>query len=328
LSGERCRGARCDPQGVAGTPHPHSHPDLPQRFAHQHDEHLQSHLIFAVPKKGRLYETVKQVLAGAGIEYTRKERLDIAHSRNLPMSIVFLPAADIATYVGEGDVDLGITGEDVVAESDVNVDVLMNLGFGKCSLSVLAPDSGDLSDVRKFAGKRIVTSFPHVTTHFFKNYEEPGKPTKVKCISGSVEAACNLGLADAVVDLVETGTTMRAAGLAEVGMVMKSQSVLIANPNTKHKDLVEVVRRRLAGYLTAQNWLMVTYNVRRVDLPEVTKITPGKRSPSVQTLEEKDWVAVEALVPKGQAADIMDRLEAAGATDILLTSLLSSRMGD
>merc|ERR1712050_399534 len=96
-------------------------------------------------------------------------------------------------------------------------------------------------------------------------YEAPGKPTSIKCISGSVEAACGLGLADGIVDLVETGTTMRAAGLAEVAVVMKSETVLIANPNTKHAELIEVIRKRIAGYLIAQSWLMVTYNVARVN---------------------------------------------------------------
>lgn len=319
--GDQARGVQCHGQAD------HSHKNMPEKFTHSHREGRE-HLLLAVPKKGRLYETVNKLLSGAGIEYSRKDRLDIAHSKNLPMSIVFLPAADIATYVGEGDVDLGITGEDVVAESEVDVNVLMKLGFGKCNLSVQAPESGEFQDARSLAGRRIVTSFPNVTRQFFEAYEEPGKPTHIKCISGSVEAACGLGLADAIVDLVETGTTMRAAGLHEVAVVMKSQTVLIANPKTEHAELVEVIRRRIAGYLTSQSWVIVTYNVHRKNLAKVSAITPGKRSPSVQSLEEKDWVAVQALVPKGAAAAVMDELESAGATDILLTGLLSTRMGD
>mmetsp|Transcript_39772 Transcript_39772/g.104879 ORF Transcript_39772/g.104879 Transcript_39772/m.104879 type:complete len:302 (+) Transcript_39772:344-1249(+) len=300
--------------------------DMPAKFDHSHAPGARSHLILGVPKKGRLYEKVAALLQGAGIEYARKERIDIAECSNLPMSIVFLPAKDIPTYVGEGDVDLGITGEDVVAESDAEVHVLMQLGFGKCSLSVQAPVEAGLS-AQQLAGKRIVTSFPNITRKFFAEFEEPGLPTQIKNISGSVEAACGLGLADGIVDLVETGTTMRAAGLEEVHVVMKSQCVLVKNPHTKHPELVEIIRRRIAGYLTSQSWVMVTYNVHRSDLKRAEAITPGKRSPSIQPLEDKDWVAVQALVPKAKAPSIMDELEEAGAKDILLTGLLSTRMG-
>lgn len=307
----------------------HSHKGLPSQFAHDHDRGSSAHLLFAVPKKGRMYETVSKLLAGSGIEYKRKDRLDIAHCTNLPLSIVFLPAADIATYVGEGEVDIGITGEDVVAESEVDVITLMELGFGACNLSVQAPKAADISDVGMLAGKRIVTSFPNLTRKFFSGLEQPGgAATQIKCISGSVEASCGLGLADGIVDLVETGSTMRAAGLEEIALVMKSQAVLIKNPESKHPELIELVRRRVQGYLTAQRWVMVTYNVARVNLVHVEKITPGKRSPSIQPLEDEAWVAVNALVPKGDAATIMDDLEAAGARDILLSGLLSTRLGD
>merc|ERR1712151_554871 len=130
------------------------------------------------------------------------------------------------------------------------------------------------------AGKRIVTSFPVISQKFFEDYEKEGCPTRIKCISGSVEAACGLGLADGIVDLVETGTTMKAAGLEEVAVVMKSQAVLIANPHSKHPELVEVVRRRIEGWLTAQSWMMISYSVHADNLRECENITPGKTSPS------------------------------------------------
>jgi len=299
---------------------------LPSRWQHDHNDGGH-HLLFGVPKKGRLYEQVKSMLHGAGIEYVRKDRTDIAHCTNLPMSIVFLPAKDIPTYVGEGDVDLGITGEDCIAESEADIDVLMQLGFGKCNLSVQGPREEHLK-AESLAGRRIVTSFPKLAQKFFASLEEPGKPTQIKCISGSVEAAIGLGLADGIVDLVETGTTMRAAGLEEVAVVMKSQTVLIANPKTRHKELVDVLRRRISGYLTAQSWVMVTYNIHRMNLKRAEQITPGKRSPSVQPLEEDNWVAVSSMVRKRDAAHVMDELEAVGARDILLTSLLSTRLGE
>lgn len=157
-------------------------------------------------------EKVVAMLKGAGLEFRRQPRLDVALCVGLPITLVFLPAADIAKFVGEGNVDIGITGNDLVAENMVTVDRILDLGFGKCKLCVQAPVTDDVKSVEALAGKRIVTSFPNVTQQFFKTYDEKlGVSTSINYVSGSVEAACGLGLADAVVDLVETGTTMRVS---------------------------------------------------------------------------------------------------------------------
>ena len=167
-------------------------------------------LKFAIPKKGRLHEKVVEVLKGAGIEFRRQPRLDVAVATGLPITLIFLSASDIAKFVGEGNVDLGITGQDMVQENEVTVEKILDLGFGKCNLCVQAPVVDNVRDVRNLAGKRIVTSFPNLTKSFFNKYDdELGVSTIITYVSGSVEAACGLGLADAVVDLVETGTTMR-----------------------------------------------------------------------------------------------------------------------
>jgi ATP phosphoribosyltransferase len=170
---------------------------------------------FAIPKKGRLYEKVTELLKGAGISFHREARLDVAECTDFPLTLVFLPAADIAKYVGQGNVDLGITGLDVVEECDVQVEKVMDLGFGACKLCVQAPVASQITDVQMLAGKRIVTSFPHLTKQFFDQLDAKnvgGTPTSINFVSGSVEVACGLGLADAVVDLVETGTTMKVSG--------------------------------------------------------------------------------------------------------------------
>lgn len=165
---------------------------------------------FAIPKKGRLHDKVVEMLKGSGIEFRREPRLDVALCVGLPITLVFLPAADIAAYVGEGNVDIGITGYDVCKESAVEVKHVMDLGFGKCKLCVQAPVVDNITDISTLAGKRIVTSFPHLTKQFFDPLDQQkGVQTKIKFVSGSVEAACGLDLADAVVDLVETGTTMK-----------------------------------------------------------------------------------------------------------------------
>ena len=152
------------------------------------------------------------MLKGAGIEFRREPRLDVALCVGLPITLVFLPAADIAKFVGQGDVDIGITGFDVVTESQVTVEKVMDLGFGKCKLCVQAPIVDNIKNVEELAGKRIATSFVNVTSDFFQGYDEKaGTQTQINFVSGSVEAACSLGLADAVVDLVETGTTMKVS---------------------------------------------------------------------------------------------------------------------
>jgi ATP phosphoribosyltransferase len=178
--------------------------------------HNPDHCLFAVPKKGRLYEKVTDMLKGAGVEYHREPRLDIAICKDLNMTVVFLPAADISKYVGEGNVDIGVTGIDIVEESESDVVRVMDLGFGKCKLCVQAQISSNITDVRVLAGKRIVTSFPTLTRKFFEPLDkEMGVTTSINFVSGSVEAACGLGLADAIVDLVETGTTMKVGLLNE-----------------------------------------------------------------------------------------------------------------
>ena len=151
------------------------------------------------------------MLKGAGVEYHREPRLDIAICKDLNMTMVFLPSSDISKYVGEGNVDIGVTGIDIVEEnSDLPVERVLELGFGKCRLCVQAPVTSNITDIKSLAGKRIVTSFPSLTKKYFDVLDkEMGVTTNIRFVSGSVEAACGLGLADAVVDLVETGTTMK-----------------------------------------------------------------------------------------------------------------------
>ena len=176
---------------------------------------------FAIPKKGRLHDKVVEMLKGAGLDFRREPRLDVALCIGQPITLVFLPASDIAKYVGEGNVDIGITGMDVVQESMVDVKHEMDLGFGKCKLCVQAPVKENITDVSTLAGKRIVTSFPELSKQFFDKLDkETGTQTKIKFVSGSVEAACGLGLADAVVDLVETGTTMKVRFYKEISMLL------------------------------------------------------------------------------------------------------------
>lgn len=284
------------------------------------------HAILAVPKKGRLHEQVKKLLDGTGLEYTRPDRTDVAVCTNLPIVLVFLPASDIAAFVGEGNVDLGITGLDHVKESGVDVDVLIKLGFGKCSLSVQAPVTSRITDVREqLCGCRIATSFPKIAGEYFSALDA-SKTTQIRELSGSVEAACGLGLADAVVDLVETGTTMRAAGLEEVEVIMSTEACLLGNKHSEHSAIIQLFKTRVEGYLTATRYMMISYNVPRDQLKAALEITPGKRSPTVSPLEDEKWCAVSSLVLKKGVSEVMDRLQAVGSTDILVYTISNSRM--
>merc|ERR1712194_141413 len=272
------------------------------------------------------YEKVTAMLKDAGVEYHREPRLDIAMCKDLDMTMVFLPAADISKYVGEGNVDIGVTGVDIVEENGLEVKRVMDLGFGKCRLCIQAPVASKVTDAKSLAGKRIVTSFPSLTKKFFDPLDrELGVTTSIQFVSGSVEAACGLGLADAIVDLVETGTTMKAAGLEIVETILHTESVLITNPHSKHTDMVNLLKHRIEGWITAKKFVMVTYNCSPEVLQVVTKITPGKKSPTITSLTDGGH-SVSGLVKKNDVVKVMDDLYAAGATDILVVELSNSRM--
>ncbi|ORX90464.1 ATP phosphoribosyltransferase [Basidiobolus meristosporus CBS 931.73] len=298
---------------------------------------LTDRLLFAIPKKGRLHEKCLQLLKGADIQFHKKARLDVAIVRNLPIALVFLPAADIATFVGQGNVDLGITGEDIIAESDVHgqVEKVMDLGFGKCRLCIQVPVKGEIKKVEDLVGKRIVTSFEGVSRRYFDGIDatvlseeeiKANKGTKITCISGSVEAACTLGLADGIVDLVESGETMHAAGLHDIATILTTEAVLISRKSSKHVELISKLKSRIEGVIAATKYVYINYNVDRNKLKEATKITPGRKAPTVSPLENDGWVAVSSMVLKADVADIMDELKHIGATDIMVFNINNCRV--
>eukprot|EP00117_Sycon_ciliatum_P050693 scpid14907/ scgid35754/ ATP phosphoribosyltransferase len=288
-------------------------------------EQLDGKLLFAIPKKGRLYEPSVALLQSCDLKYRRKHRLDVAGCLTLNVAFVFLPAADIPLYVSQGRVDLGITGQDVVAEAQVDVDEVLRLDFGKCRLCVQVPTASECQKAEDLAGKRVITSFPNLTRQFFKTKCPNGDAATVHFVSGSVEVACCLGLGEGIVDLVESGDTMRAAGLHAIDEIMKSEAVLIANKNSQHQDLVKVISSRVEGAIIAKRYVMVEYNLRREDLPKAIQVAPGKRSPTLAPLDDPDWVAVKVMVPNHDLGNILDSLKAVGALDIVVYNLSNTR---
>ncbi|CCA70806.1 probable ATP phosphoribosyltransferase [Serendipita indica DSM 11827] len=308
-------------------------------------ESMKGRMLFAIPKKGRLYTKSLEMLEGADVKFTRSHRLDVCLVQNHPIALVFLPASDIPRFVAHGNVDMGITGQDTILESNTQdgVTELLKLGFGGCKLQVQVPEKGPIQSVEQLAGKRVVSSYTTLARDYFreldlrlglikkdeKTGEDVGQGTRVEYVGGSVEAACALGLADGIVDLVESGETMRAAGLHAISTVMTTEAVLIKSTNVKHPDLVPLIKRiasRIAGFVASNKYVICQYNVPRELLPVVTKITPGRRAPTISSIEDDGWVAVSAMVEKKIVANVMDQLVEAGAEDTFIIALQNCRV--
>jgi len=262
--------------------------------------------------------------------------LDVCLVQNHPIALVFLPASDIPSFVGKGNVDLGITGHDVILESQMQKHVIeeLRLGFGKCALQVQVPEAGPIKTVEDLAGKRVVTSFEVLAGEYFGKVDERQQltgeaATKIEYVGGSVEAACALGLADGIVDLVESGDTMRAAGLHAIATVLETEAVLIKSRIPKHEshtDLINLVTNRIKGVVAASKYAICQYNVPREKLSAAIAITPGRRAPTISPLEMGGWVGVSSMVEKKKVAQIMDELVATGAEDILVFNLDNCRV--
>jgi len=275
------------------------------------------------------------IYQGADIQFRRHDRLDVCLSLNHHLALIFLPASDIPSFVGKGNVDLGITGHDVILEAQMEhlVTEELRLGFGKCSLQVQVPDSSGITTVEELTGKRIVTSFEVLTGQFFDKLDDKlelsgNKKTQIEYVGGSVEAACALGLADGIVDLVESGDTMRAAGLRAIATVLETEAVLIRSTTPKHPHLtplVDLITKRIAGVIAANKYVVCQFNISRDKLALASRIAPGRKAPTVSPLEEEGWVAVSSMIEKKNCANTMDDLVNIGAQDVLIFNLDNCR---
>lgn len=293
--------------------------------------HLTDRLLFAIPKKGRLYQKSVEILNGSDIKFHRSQRLDIALSTNLPVALIFLPAADIPMFVGEGKCDLGITGVDQVREANIDVDLPIDLQFGSCKLQVQVPNNGEFTKPEQLVGKTIVSTFTNLTKRYFAELEgvsEDKMTTKVKYVGGSVEASCALGVADAIVDLVESGETMRAAGLTDIATVLDTSAHLIQSKHPRGDlELIETIKSRIEGVMTAQRYVYCTYNAAKISLPILLAITPGRKAPTLTNVgDDGEWVAVAAMIEKNKKGAIMDELKKNGATDIIVFDISNCRV--
>lgn len=282
-----------------------------------------SNLRIGVPSKGRLSEVAGELLKQAGLSFRRQERSLFARVGEMPIDITFLRTDDIPVLCAEGAIDMGITGSDLLCESEADVITRLSLGIGKCKLALCVAEDSPIQSPGQLGGKRVATSFPNVTRRYLA--EHKADPRLVQ-LGGSVEIMITLGVADAIVDLVETGSTLAANRLRVLADIGKYESVLIQNKACREAELADRVVRRLEGVLIARSWSLLEYNLPRAKLAEAEQITPGFNSPTVNALEDPAWCAVRVMVQRSDVINIMERLETLGAHAILETQINNCRL--
>ncbi|WP_411558385.1 ATP phosphoribosyltransferase [Plantibacter sp. MPB07] len=275
----------------------------------------------AVPNKGSLSETAVEMLQEAGYATRRDTKeLHVVDARN-DVEFFYLRPRDIATYVGSGALDIGITGRDLLLDSHSAATELAELGFGGSTFRFAGP-ADEFSELSDLAGKTVATSYPGLVGNFLR---DAGVDATLVHLDGAVESAVQLGVADAVADVVSTGTTLRKAGLGIFGpVILDSTAVLIASPETKPNTATLI--RRLQGVLVARQYVLVDYDLPVRLLEQATAVAGGIESPTISPLRDPEWVAVRVMIPRGDANDVMDRLYELGARAILVTAIHAARL--
>jgi ATP phosphoribosyltransferase len=278
-------------------------------------------LKIAVPNKGSLSETAAQMLSEAGYHGRRDPKeLIVADPRN-DVEFFYLRPRDIATYVGSGALDVGITGRDLLLDSESPAAEIAALDFAASTFRFAGP-TGVFTDLADLDGRRVATSYPGLVGAFLT---DNGIDSTLVNLDGAVESAVRLGVADAVADVVETGTTLRKQGLEIFGpVILESEAVLISSPSTASG--VDTLLRRLQGVMVARQYVLVDYNLPVALLDAAVALTPGVESPTVSPLGEPDWVAVRVMIKREQTNHIMDALYELGARAILVTSIHAARI--
>jgi ATP phosphoribosyltransferase len=284
---------------------------------------MSDNLRIGIPSKGRLAEQASQLLIEAGLKFRRQERSLFARVRDMPIEITFLRTDDIPVLCAEGAIDMGITGGDLIDEKGAEVVTRLPLGMGSWRLAICVPENSEIRKPADLAGRRIATSFPAITKIYLAKHQVESHIVE---LTGSVEVMIALGVADAIVDLVETGSTLAANRLTVLDELGCYEAVLVQNPATRNAQLADRVVRRLEGVVIARAYSLLEYNVPEAKLAAAEKITPGFESPTVNKLEEAGWYAVRAMVKSSDVITIMERLEALGATAILETTITNCRL--
>jgi ATP phosphoribosyltransferase len=277
----------------------------------------------AVPNKGALTQSASEMLREAGYaQRSDTKQLSLDDPAN-GVEFFYLRPRDIALYVGEGTLDVGITGRDLLLDSGAKAEEALQLGFGRSTFR-FAARPGVVGSATDLGGKRIATSYDGVVQRFL---EERGIDATVIRLDGAVETSVQLGVADVIADVVETGSTLRQAGLEIFGeVIMESEAVLISRTDARDHPGLEVFLRRLQGVLVARSYVMMDYDIHAARVEEAVALTPGIESPTASPLHREGWVAVRSMVPRADAQRIMDALFEIGARGILTTDIHACRL--
>lgn len=280
-------------------------------------------LKIALPNKGALAEDSIRILSDAGYRQRSDSRDLITLDSENGIEFYYLRPRDIAIYVSSGELDLGITGEDLLIDSGVKARIVMKLGFGKSTFRFAVPlASSHNSSVKDLNGKRIATAYPGILERALR---EQSVNASVVPLDGAVESSIKLGVADAIADVVSTGTTLRQAGLAIIGEpILESEAVLIS-AKAESEEAANLTRR-LSGVIIARQYVLIDYDIKSELIDRACAITPGFESPTISPLRTQGWSAVRAMVPRKQAQRVMDDLWAIGARGILVTDIHACRL--
>lgn len=278
---------------------------------------MESIIRLAVQKSGRLSEKSLAIIAECGIKYSRNKVKLKAPSYNFPLELLFLRDDDIPKYVAAGVADVGIVGENVLAEEEAEVRLMEKLGFSKCRLSIGIPQATDYQGIQQFEGQKIATSYPKLLESYLSSQ---GVKAEIHEISGSVEIAPGIGLADAVCDIVSSGSTLLANGLKEVETIFRSEAVLVANNDlSKEKEaILDQLLFRIRAVRKAEAYKYVLMNVPNDAIEEIRTLMPGMRSPTITPLALDGWSSMHSVLKEDDFWESIDRLKAAGAEGILV----------
>jgi ATP phosphoribosyltransferase len=281
---------------------------------------MEQRLKIAVQKSGRLHEDSMKLLKECGIDITNGVNKLKTEASNFPIELYFLRDDDIPQYVEDAVADVGFVGENVVYEKNKKVEVVEQLGFGKCRLSIAVSRNEEYDDVNYLEGKRIATTYPVIVQKFM---QEKGINAEIHEISGSVEIAPGIGLAHAICDLVSSGSTLFMNGLKEVETILKSQAVLIKNNNLSNEkqQLLDKLLFRIKAVKKSKNNKYILLNAPNENLQEIISLLPGMKSPTVLPLAETGWSSVHSVLNENDFWDIIEKLKAAGAQGILVVPI-------
>lgn len=274
-------------------------------------------LRIAVQAKGRLFEETMALFEESDIKLSSHKRSLLVQSTNFPVEVLYLRDDDIPQAVATGVADLGIVGENEFVEKDEDAEIVKRLGFSKCRLSLAIPKDIEYPGLSWFEGKKIATSYPVILKNFMK---EKGIKTEIHVINGSVEVAPGIGLADAIFDIVSSGSTLVSNRLREVEVLMKSEALLIGNKemSDENKEILDELLFRMDAVKTAEDKKYVLMNAPKDKLKDIIEVLPGMKSPTVMPLAQEDWCSVHTVLEEKRFWEIIGKLKALGAEGILV----------